>query len=64
LQQLQQSSGSAVKIESAPSQQMTLFPETNPLLEALKSIDLNSIPPVEALNILYEWQRKYLDSKK
>ncbi|KAF0111498.1 MAG: DNA mismatch repair protein MutS [Chloroflexi bacterium] len=64
LQQLEQSSGSAVKIETQVSQQMVLFPETNPLLDELKSIDLNSIPPVEALNILYDWQRKYLESKK
>jgi DNA mismatch repair protein MutS len=64
LQQLQKSSGSAVKIEAAPGQQMVLFPETNPLLDSLREMDLNSIPPVEALNILYEWQRKFLAPKK
>ncbi len=64
LKQLQQSSGSAVKIEAQPSTQMALFPETNPLLEELKQIDLNTIPPLEALNILYEWQRKYTEPKK
>jgi DNA mismatch repair protein MutS len=46
LKQLQQSSGSAVKIESQPTTQMALFPETNPLLDELKEIDLNTIPPL------------------
>ena len=32
LSQLEKSSGSAVKIEASPVQQMTLFPETNPLV--------------------------------
>jgi DNA mismatch repair protein MutS len=64
LKQLQESSGSAVKIEAQPSTQMALFPETNPLLDELRGIDLNTIPPLEALNILYEWQRKYIPPKK
>ncbi|MCX6054828.1 MAG: DNA mismatch repair protein MutS [Chloroflexi bacterium] len=64
LQQLEKSSPSAEKIEAIPSHQMTLFPETNPLLEELKSIDLNSTSPLEALNLIYEWQRKYLRSNK
>ncbi len=63
LKQLQESSGSAVKIETQPSTQMALFPETNPLLDELKGIDLNTIPPLEALNILYEWQRKFTGKK-
>ncbi len=64
LKQLQESSGSAIRIESQPSVQMSLFPETNPLLAELASIDLNTIPPLEALNILYEWQRKFFVEKK
>ncbi len=59
LHQLEQTSGSAVKIEAAPVQQMTLFPETNPLLTELEKIDLNTLSPIEALNFLYEWQQKY-----
>ncbi len=59
LQQLEQTSGSAVKIDASPIQQMTLFPETNPLLSDLEKIDLNTLSPIEALNILYEWQQKY-----
>ena len=59
LQQLEQSSGSAVKIEATPVHQMTLFPETNPLLDELKKIDLNTLSPIDALNFLYEWQQKF-----
>ncbi len=59
LRQLEQSSGSTVKIENSPTQQMALFPETNPLLAELEDIDLNTLSPIEALNILYEWQQKY-----
>jgi DNA mismatch repair protein MutS len=36
-----------------------LFPESSPLLEELKSVDVNSLSPIEALNKLFEWQRKY-----
>jgi DNA mismatch repair protein MutS len=39
---------------------MALFPETNPLLEELKALDVNTLSPIEALNKLYEWQRKYI----
>jgi DNA mismatch repair protein MutS len=38
---------------------MVLFPETNPLIEELGKIDLNTLSPIEALNFLYEWQQKY-----
>jgi DNA mismatch repair protein MutS len=37
-----------------------LFPETNPLLDELKELDVNDLSPIEALNKLYEWQRKFL----
>ncbi|HPS41067.1 MAG TPA: DNA mismatch repair protein MutS [Anaerolineaceae bacterium] len=63
LQQLESSSGSAVKIEPAHSQQLVLFPETNPLLDELGDLDLNELPPVQALNKLYEWQKRFLTEK-
>jgi DNA mismatch repair protein MutS len=44
-------------------QQMALFPETNPLLDELKELDLNTLPPLQALNLLYEWQQKYRTQK-
>jgi len=36
------------------AQQVALFPETNPLLDELKDIDVNSLSPIEALNKLNE----------
>jgi DNA mismatch repair protein MutS len=45
-------------------QQLILFPETNPLLDELKTLDVNGLSPIEALNRLYEWQRKYLEPNK
>ncbi|MDZ7869388.1 MAG: hypothetical protein U5L02_09375, partial [Rheinheimera sp.] len=35
-----------------------LFPDTNPLLDELKSLDVNSLSPIEALNRLFEWQEE------
>jgi DNA mismatch repair protein MutS len=40
---------------------MALFPQTNPLLDELIAIDINTLSPIEAITKLYEWQRKYLD---
>lgn len=62
MQQLEDSSGKAIKIDPEKPQQMTLFPETNPLLKELESMDLNELSPLEALNRLYEWQKKYLEN--
>jgi DNA mismatch repair protein MutS len=61
MQQLEASSGKAVKINPFASRQLALFPETNPLLDELERMDINSLSPIEALNKLYEWQKKYLD---
>jgi DNA mismatch repair protein MutS len=63
MRQLETSSGKAVKINPHAAQQLALFPETNPLLGELKSLDMNALSPIEALNRLYEWQRKYLPNK-
>lgn len=60
LRQLEASSGKAVRINPMASRQLALFPETNPLLDELKSLDTNALSPIEALNKLYEWQRKFL----
>jgi len=60
MQQLELSSGKAVKINPGISQQMALFPETNPMLDELKDLDINTLSPIEALNKLYEWQKKFI----
>jgi DNA mismatch repair protein MutS len=61
LLQLEKSSGKAVKLNPDLPHQMVLFPETNPLLDELKGLDINALSPIEALNKLYEWRKKFLD---
>jgi len=63
LLQLEKSSGKAVKIDPEIPRQMALFPETNPLLDDLKGLDVNGLSPIEALNKLYEWKKKFLDGQ-
>jgi DNA mismatch repair protein MutS len=60
LHQLEISSGKAVRIHPEIPAQMALFPETNPILEELKKVDVNTLSPIEALNKLFEWQRQFL----
>jgi len=63
LRQLESSSSTGIEIREDRLQQMAFFPETNPLLEELKKLDLNTLSPIEALNRLYEWQRQYVHKK-
>jgi DNA mismatch repair protein MutS len=57
LAQLEASAGKAVKINPSAPMQMALFPETNPLVDEMKELDVNSLSPIEALNKIYEWQK-------
>ncbi|HRQ39612.1 MAG TPA: DNA mismatch repair protein MutS [Chloroflexota bacterium] len=43
-------------------QQMALFPEASPLLAELTELDVNSMSPLEAINKLYEWKRRYAEN--
>ena len=58
--ELEKTSGRAVKIDPHAAHQALLFPESSPLLDELKAVDMNSLSPIEALNKLFEWQKKYL----
>jgi len=60
LQQLEKSSGTTLQQTQTTRQQLTLFPENNPMLEAFKDLDINSLTPIEALNLLYDWKRRFL----
>jgi DNA mismatch repair protein MutS len=60
LEELEKSSGKAVRTNPQSAQQAALFPETSPLLDELSAIDENSLSPIEALNKLFEWKRKYI----
>ncbi len=57
--ELEKTSGRAVKINPQSAQQVALFPETNPLLDEIKGLDVNSLSPIEALNKLFEWQKRF-----
>ncbi len=57
--EFEKTSGRAVKIDPNAVQQIALFPETNPLLDELKELDVNSLSPIEALNKLFEWRMRF-----
>lgn len=42
-----------------PAQQAALFPQTSPILDELTQLDVAAMTPLEAINKLFEWQRKY-----
>ena len=44
--------------EPEPVQQISLFGQKSPLIEELEKLDIESLTPLEALNKLYELQRK------
>ena len=44
-------------------QQMALFPESSPLLKELKSLDVSNMTPLDAINKLYEWKRRFSSSE-
>ena len=62
--ELERTSGEAVHLDTQAAQQIALFPETNPILEELKKMDVNNLSPIEALNKLFEWQKRYLNDQK
>jgi DNA mismatch repair protein MutS len=45
---------------SAPVHQLSMFPDSTPLLEELDEVDISSLSPLDALNLLYEWQQRYM----
>jgi DNA mismatch repair protein MutS len=45
-------------------QQLSFFPETNPLLEDLENLEVDTLSPLEALNKLYEWQQLLRKSRE
>ena len=64
LKQREQSSGTALPAASTTQDQLRLFPENNPMIEAFKKLDLESLSPIQALNLLYEWKRKYFSDEE
>ncbi|MDY0126278.1 MAG: DNA mismatch repair protein MutS, partial [Anaerolineaceae bacterium] len=59
LKQLEASSGKTLPEINEEKEQLRLFPENNPLMDAFKKLDLESLTPIQALNKLYEWKKAY-----
>jgi DNA mismatch repair protein MutS len=55
--------GAGGEVPAPRPSQLPLFGEVSPLLGELEELDLNGLSPLEALNLLYEWQRR-LDRKE
>ncbi len=62
--ELEKASGNSRETNEFESKQIALFPESNPLLDELEGIDINGLSPIEALNKLFEWQKKYTSPTK
>ena len=61
MQQLEDSSGKAVSLDLQMPKQMSLFPRTNPLLKELDDLDINELSPLESLNLLFNWKKRFLN---
>ncbi len=59
LKQLEATSGTTLPEAKEEKEQLRLFPENNPLMEAFKKLDLESLTPIQALNKLYEWKNAF-----
>jgi DNA mismatch repair protein MutS len=59
LAELEASSGRAVKLDGQAAKQAALFPETSPLLDELESLDTDALSPIDALNKLFEWKKRF-----
>jgi len=59
LAELSQNPGAHVPGQPAPTPQLGLFPPTaHPVLKELGGLDVASLTPLEALNLLAEWQQR------
>ncbi|MEX1247822.1 MAG: DNA mismatch repair protein MutS [Anaerolineales bacterium] len=59
LRELEASSGRNADTGGLAAKQAALFPETSPLLDELRALDIEGLSPIEALNKLWEWKKKY-----
>ena len=59
LKQLEATAGTTLPDAKEDKEQLRLFPENNPLMDAFRKIDLESLTPIQALNKLYEWKKTF-----
>ena len=57
-----ESRSGAGRVRKATALQMPLFGEPSPLVDELSEIDISSMTPLEAINLLYELQKKAVNS--
>lgn len=62
LKQLEASSGTTLPDIKEEKEQLRLFPENNPLMDAFLKLDLEALTPIQALNKLYEWKKAFFSS--
>lgn len=43
--------------------QLAFFPETNPLVKELTALNVETLTPLEALNKIFEWQRRFSEDE-
>ena len=59
-QKIRRLGGRKGRVERYQGYQISLFdPEYHPLVVALRELDINKLTPLEALNILAEWKKKW-----
>jgi DNA mismatch repair protein MutS len=58
LNKLQVEGGMVEMKDINPTAQLSLFPSSNPIIDELEEMDLNNLNPIDALNKLFEWQKK------
>ena len=56
LARLEASSGRVIPAVQVSAQQLSLFSTTNPVIEELTNLELDTLSPLAALGKLYEWQ--------
>lgn len=59
LNELESSAKGAKEKSEFNAKQEALFPESSLILEELDEMDVDSIAPIEALNKLFEWKKKF-----
>jgi DNA mismatch repair protein MutS len=65
LEQAQKNGRAEPTISATPRMQMTMFEtERNPILDELDGLDVSVLSPIEAMNTLYDLQRRARDKKK
>ena len=63
MKQLEATSGRTLPDSSVSSAQLALFPENNPLKDAFANLDINALSPIESLNLLYEWKKRFFSEE-